>query len=321
MKKIIKKTQITVLCIFITVIISYVGWDWLNSRYLKSEPFKSIRDCGGKIDVISPSDRMSQEKEFFFFSEPFSISLYEKRLNASVVMALNKFPMLEYLILNNTNISNADLTKFIEFKRLRVLTLANTDIGDEGILNLKTPNLSYLNIAGTKVTDKGLAVLKSMNKLERLRLNNLMITDTGLLNLINSKDIEFLDLSETKISDKSISIISNLKKLKTLILANTNITDSGIKILISSNPENLECIDLSGTNITDEGLINIKKIKKLVVLDLAFTKITPKGLIDLRRGKIFLILSKDQIDPKHINGKISIVAQRRNKNQNIPSPD
>lgn len=284
---------IIVICSSILFLI-YPVWNFLNNLYLNSAPFKIMNEHGGTIYYSLPWYHSTNRS---FYTHPIYISFSGKIIDDSTVKAIGECTTIDVLKLDNTNITNENMSQLEKLGKLRSLTIANTNIDDNGLFFIASLGLEILDISNTKITDRGLSALVSMSNMRLLSLKNTNITDNGILNLKELKKIQSLDLSNTKISDKSIPIISDLKELKSLIISNTGITDAGLSSLVNSNPSSLEFLDLSGTNITDEGLIDINKVKDLDKLNLCSTNITKKSLSYLKkcRHRIGLILSEKQI--------------------------
>lgn len=84
-----------------------------------------------------------------------------KELKDDDLKALQAFPQLEWLSLNDTPITDAGLAHVRGLNKLKTLGLAGTRITDKGLGCLKgLTNLDGLNLNGTKVTKAGVAKLR-----------------------------------------------------------------------------------------------------------------------------------------------------------------
>jgi hypothetical protein len=89
----------------------------------------------------------------------------------------------------------------------QVLNLADTEVGDEGLINLAgCDSVQTLILRGTRVTDKGLAVLSGKH-LRHLDLRDTLITDAGLLQRFRNgafTRLQILRLRGTRVTHKGI---------------------------------------------------------------------------------------------------------------------
>src|SRR5262249_9719054 len=71
--------------------------------------------------------------------------------------------------------------------RLRYLTLAAIDVGDDGLENFRElPALQFLSLTGTLITDAGLAKIRELPELRTLYLGYTKVTQEGVAELMRS---------------------------------------------------------------------------------------------------------------------------------------
>ena len=121
---------------------------------------------------------------------------------------------LVHLRLQNLSITGAGLAGLEGMDGLELLSLANTDIGDDDLGSLnRLPGLDVLFLNNTKVTDAGIAA-----HLTRL---------TGLVSL---------DDCGTKVSDAGLSKLTALPNLKRLTIKGVAATAEAVETLREQRP-------------------------------------------------------------------------------------
>lgn len=139
--------------------------------------------------------------------------------------------------LNNAKVTDADLKWLRAFPALQWLDLRITNIGDEGVSNLKLlHNIKFLNLFRTNLTDKGLVELNGLGQLETLLIGGTKITDEGLANVAGLKRLKKVSLFRTAVTDAGVKHIEKLASLEVLLIGESKITDEGSKALLKSIP-------------------------------------------------------------------------------------
>jgi Leucine-rich repeat (LRR) protein len=138
------------------------------------------------------------------------------------------------LALNDTKVTDDDLTYLIPFKKLDRLYLNGTQITDEGINNVAKSEhfhdqLSLLILGNTQIGDKGLIAISVFRNLKKLYLGGTRITDNGLQNLANLRQLQWLQLNDTEISNAGLIHLFGLHELRYLNLNDTRVTKKGIE--------------------------------------------------------------------------------------------
>ena len=172
------------------------------------------------------------------------------------------------------------LETILEWPRLQTgqkLDLLSTQISDRELGNLLSSlnDLRFLSLAETRVGDAGLLHLQSLTHLQELHLDHSDITDEGLKLLTPLSHLEILDLKGTRITDAGLIHVGRLAGLKGLYLTRTGITDAGLEHL--RNLSKLETLILWDTAIGDAGLEPLKSLPHLKEVILWNTRVTQQG--------------------------------------------
>jgi CheY-like chemotaxis protein len=172
------------------------------------------------------------------------------------------------------------LGTILEWPRLQSgqkLDLLSTQISDQELATLLASlhDLRFLSLAETEVGDDGITHLQSLSNLQELHLDHTKITDEGLKGVGRLPKLEILDLKGTRITDAGLAHIALMKGLKGLYLTRTGITDAGLRHL--RGLENLETLILWDTGIGDGGLAHLEPLKKLQEVILWNTRVTREG--------------------------------------------
>ncbi len=177
------------------------------------------------------------------------------------------------------------LGTILEWPRLQTgqkLDLLSTQISDRELQTLLASlhDLRFLSLAETRVGDAGLVHLQSLTSLQELHLDHTEITDAGLKLLATLPNLEILDLKGTRITDDGLAEVGRLTRLKGLYLTRTGITDAGLAHL--RGLDDLETLILWDTGIGDAGLEHLKPLRRLQEVILWNTRVTRQGAESLQ---------------------------------------
>lgn len=213
---------------------------------------------------------------------------------------------LESLHLAGARISASALVEVARLKKLRVLELDDTDVGDAGLEAIRNmpalAEVSYKDMRG--VGARGMAALAALRRLDTLHLAfaevddsleklaasrtlrqltllRATVTDARAASIAKIRSLRVLALSYTPITDGALAHVAALPQLATLELINTRITDDGVKAL--SQTKSLAVLDLTDTATGDAALDALLDLPKLVSLVLRGTKVTDAGVAKLAR--------------------------------------
>jgi hypothetical protein len=238
-----------------------------DATFARTFEFRGLRGVrmSGADDVnLTPAAFASLKNKKFPLS---SLELPHLGVGDWVIDSLQGATELTRLDLSGNPITDAGGNKLASFKKLDVLGLAKTKIGDATLAALALPELTQLNISETSVTDAGLKSLTACPKLSQLKCDKTKITDAGLLALANCAALEELDASGTPITDAGVKHIAKMPNLSNLTLLRTKVTRESLGVLTSF--PNLAMVYLSTrSKITEDDLeeLNKKKLKLMIVL-------------------------------------------------------
>jgi internalin A len=211
---------------------------------------------------------------------------------------IKHFP-LEYLNIQQTNVTDAGLAEISEIKSLCDLEMARVLCSPKGLEaltalpNLDTIDVSMipgftdewlkpigqckalrkLDIEANNVRGPGLAYLKDLKKLDFLRARAVKFDPDGLTHLPLLPSLTRLELPAATVTKKDIAWLARLPALKTLELHETAVDDDAIAPLAAS--KSLENLDLHKTDVTASGIKRLKAIPTLEKIDVKNTKIDP----------------------------------------------
>jgi Leucine-rich repeat (LRR) protein len=187
---------------------------------------------------------------------------------------------LEALHLAGAKISAAALIEVARLKKLRVLELDDTGVGDAGLEAIKVmPSLAEISFKDMRgVGARGMAALAALRRLDTLHLAFAEVDDS-LERLAASRSLRQLFLMRATIDDARAATLAKIKTLRVLALSYTPIGDAALA-QVASLP-NLTHLELVSTKITDEGMKSLGQAKALVDLDLSDTAIGDAGLAAL----------------------------------------
>ncbi len=215
---------------------------------------------------------------------------------------------LESLHLAGARISASALVEVARLKKLRILEIDDTDVGDAGLEALKgmpaLTEISYKDMRGVGV--RGMAALATLRRLDTLHfafaqvdesieklaasrslrqlvLLRATVDDSRAAQIAKIRSLRVLALSYTPVGDAALAHVANLPNLEALELVNTRVSDSGLKALAQAKA--LTALDLTDTAAGDDGLEALLDLPKLASLVLRGTKVTDAGAAKLARLK------------------------------------
>ena len=99
------------------------------------------------------------------------LTLSRMQLSAENFAAIGRIKTLRFLVLNSTNVTNADLRKLCELPALEGINLTSTDVTDEAIDSLvKVDSLKSLCLGDVAITPQAVARLKEHFRKQDKRL-------------------------------------------------------------------------------------------------------------------------------------------------------
>ena len=187
---------------------------------------------------------------------------------------LRELKAAEEIDLHGAPVGNNGIEALAALPKLRVLSLASTDISDGAALE-KLTSLVTLNLASTDLTDAGISGLARLTGLKSLVLRDARITGKALSAFGSLPSLEELDLSRTRIAGADLKSLAGLKSIRKLNLDYGEIEDAALPHLAAL--ATIEELSLDSTHITDAAVPELIKLTKLRVLNLYHTHVTAKG--------------------------------------------
>jgi hypothetical protein len=192
-------------------LLGVLGFVWLVVRAFKQ---KALWGLG--LVLFPPSGLVFIWRHFGKVVGPFSVLLFAGLLIAAPYAASyyerHFVPLKPYeqivdgdLRITVTGLKNFDYASLRERPQTVVLQMANADVDDRTLENLKgMDHLAELDLNGTQITDQGLAIIATLPLLKKLRIARTKITDEGFrLHLYPKESLMSLDLTGTDVKGKT----------------------------------------------------------------------------------------------------------------------
>ncbi len=161
-----------------------------------------------------------------------------------------------------TALTDADLAKLEDLKRLRVVIATGTPIGDEGVKRLcQIITLTDLHLADTKLGDEGFAALTKLRNLRLLTVAGTAISGKVSTLFHDKSQLEDVNLHNTPVNHDLVWAVSHCPKLATLHLSSTKVTDTALAKLEACS--SLRYLTLGKTGVTAAG---VKKLAEALPL-------------------------------------------------------
>jgi len=200
--------------------------------------------------------------------------------------------------------TDADLAAFQVIPTVQSISLANTQISDDGLSHLtKFHGLRSLDLNHTDITDKGLASLQKLRSLSQLKLGYTSVSVSSAVFLARHLHCPSLDLSGLNMTDDDVSLLGDKRFLNVLELRDNQLTDKGIKEILASS--NLESLDLSGNNFDGSCLAgNFSTIPTVILEHVPLTDAIFAS-IDKRTSIQRMVLSNTQMTNAALRGIVN----------------
>src|SRR5262245_24633536 len=88
-------------------------------------------------------------------------------------------------------------------------------------------NVKVLWLGNSQISDEGLVNVRELYRLEQLWLGNTRVTDAGLVNLQRLSKLREVSLANTRVSDAGLVHLHGLTGLRQLSVRNTQVTPTG----------------------------------------------------------------------------------------------
>ncbi len=194
-----------------------IAYYWLSARAVQASkwwrigylpPFALLYLLGFSRRTIAPLI-------LFFFGAAVAATPY--LMTHHVMPHLKNYPWEKTvdgeLHVTLTGLADFDYTVLKDRKNIAVLQMANPDVADRTLDNLRGMESLYeLDISNTKLTDAGLATLKTLPNLRVLRIARTKVTDDGFVQNLSENDrLVEIDARETDIKGSTLRKWKNAK--------------------------------------------------------------------------------------------------------------
>lgn len=261
--------------------------------------------------AVSTSKRLEAEKAAlkWLFTAGAQVQLEGNTVvqNAEDVLASRK-PVVS-ISLNQRPVKDDDLEHLVAFPELAILSLADCDIGDKGIVHAgRLLKLRSIDLTNTKISDFGLKAILSSHELTALSVSSpnlsasaletisqlpelttlnavgLPVTPEGLLHLQKLKKLNHLNLgSSPRFDDQCAESVAQIASLGGLWIMHSQIGRAGLKSL--ARLPDLRAINLDGCqNIDDACGVEFATFPALESLNVSHSLIGDRGLEELLKS-------------------------------------
>lgn len=172
------------------------------------------------------------------------LNLCGSKITDTGLAALKNMKQLEVLDLRFTDITDAGLAHLEELENLTELYLGGdarhvgTKITDAGMTSLRAmKKLSVLTLVHTGIGNTSMKVLRDLTGLKHLEMSHTKVTDDGLADVATLADLQHLDIYTTAVTDSGLEHLQKLGRLNYLNLYDvTSVTDEAVDTLRRAVP-------------------------------------------------------------------------------------
>lgn len=191
----VSQRQGTVTFLVVLAILALIAWNVQKRQGQRArlEALARIEELGGA---------MGWDGRYTFYG----VNFHRRPVGDEALELLEPFD-LQNVFAEGTRVTGAGLKSLREMKSLNELDLADTQVGDEGLVHLRGLRLRWLRLAGTEVTDDGLDYLKELPGLEWLSLSGTKVTDAGLLKLAAFPRLRTLHIKGERVTTQGIAAL------------------------------------------------------------------------------------------------------------------
>jgi hypothetical protein len=187
------------------------------------------------------------------------LSLHTTQFNDAAMPFLTGLTELRELTLSDTGVSDQGLVNLKDLKNLEVLRLRKLQTNGASFKSVPCQKLRVLEVGRTAFGIEGWRFMKKMPNLEILRAGECGFGDDALKSLRGCTNLQELYLGKNGITDNGLKSLGGLKKLQKLSLPN-NRTISGRGLIVMKKLKQVTMLDINGT------MANQQTVKDLVEL-------------------------------------------------------
>jgi len=223
--------------------------------------------------------------------------LMQSKITDEAMIHVNRFPHLEELNIEQTDVTPKGLRSWTPPPCFRSLSLNYTALEPDGWEHLasfttltelvishvyRDPFIRYDRPALHPPIDYGLQQLSTLRSLRYLAIIDRDIVGTGLICIKGMPHLESIVLDNTRVPADALRILSTCRRLKSLGLSNTGVDD---EVLIElADALDIEDIGLANSKVTDRGILHLAskgKLKSIFAEDVSWSKASCEALLSL----------------------------------------
>lgn len=197
------------------------------------------------------------------------------------------FDRIDSADFKQSSLQARDLDLLRRFPKLNTIVLNSTDISEPAFESLsQLSELERIVIRSARFDAAGLRHLAALPRLEQLHFD-LALDETALKTVATFPQLRSLGL--TGVTDENLRHFSRFHRLAHLQLLKSHVTDDGAKLLVDNCPS-LSTLSIEGGPMTDVGLAELARYPNLLVLLLDDMTISDEGILKLKSCRLLKIV-------------------------------
>lgn len=170
--------------------------------------------------------------------ERFRFSVRLRSLTADERNDLVGLTDLQELVLDGTDVSDADLATLKNHDKLELLYLKSTPVTSHGITHLsKLQKLHTLHLTGSEIDDAAGPAIATLTSLEELGISSTAVGDRIVEYLSQLPRLQVLGMRGATITEASVPFFTKMKTLRRLDLRRTNLPAAAVEEIQKALPE------------------------------------------------------------------------------------
>lgn len=154
-----------------------------------------------------------------------------------ILEPLRNLTLLFSLNLAETAVDNESMKSLASLTSLDCLEIPNTDVGDNGLSNLRGLAMSRLVLNHTRITDEASAVLGELSGLWSIELRGTAAGDKCAAALASLPEIKIIDFRDTRLTDAGLMSFAKSMTCEEIKVTGSMITDEGVASLQRKAPQ------------------------------------------------------------------------------------
>ena len=138
----------------------------------------------------------------------------------TAIDAIRQCRMLRQLVMNRSNLSDADVLRLTTLQHLRKFSISDCPISFGIRVIEQWPLIEELVLSDTQLSDDALPLLRQAHSLKSLYLNDTELTDEGFAALSGHPNLECLLVGNTRMTPAIVRHLRKIPRLESVMLAN-----------------------------------------------------------------------------------------------------